>query len=152
METNMPSFQDLFVKSKGQPVTYDGRTIQMVDRLSMADGQTLKVTFEGVDSDWRQGVGLDTDGSFEVNNQIIKKSIVLWQDTAPREILLKVHTSKGECRVKNVWDVGDGVIHSWHNGAAMVVEELPNGKRYRCNDGRADDDFDDLLFSIELVK
>lgn len=142
----------MFTESKGQPVVYKGQTIQMVDRLSVTDGQTLKVTFQSVNSDWRQGIGFDTDGSFDVVGKAIEKKIVLWHDTAPQELLLAVHTRKGECMVKNVWDVGDGVIQSWHNGAAMIVQELRNGRRYRCNDGRADDDFDDLVFSIELVK
>ena len=146
----MPAFEDLFLKSKGQPVVYNGRTIQMVDRLTVANGQRLKVTFEEVNADWRQGVCLTADVGFLVNNQIVKKSVVLWKDTAPREVLLKVQTKKGECQVKNVWDVGDGVMHSWHNGAAMIVEQIASGRRYKCNDGRADDDFDDLIFSIEL--
>ena len=105
-----------------------------------------------MNSDWRQGVNLTTDGSFEVNDQGIKNSIVLWHDTAPSEVYVKIHSRQGECLVKNVWDVGDGVVHSWHNGAAMIVEEFQNGRQYKCNDGRADEDFDDLVFSIELVK
>ena len=146
----MPSFEDLFLKSKGQPVDYNGRTIQMVDRLAVADGQQLKVTFESVNAEWRQGVCLTTDGGFVVNNQTVKKSVVLWHDTAPREVLLRVQTKKGYCQVKNVWDTGDGVVHSWHNGAAMIVEEIPSGRRYKCNDGRADDDFDEIVFRIEM--
>jgi hypothetical protein len=147
----MPSFVDLFLKSKGRPVIYNGRTIQMVDRLTVPDGQRLKVTFESVNADWRQGVCLTVDGGFVVNNQTVMKSVVLWHDTAPREILLQIQTKKGECRVKNVWDTGDGVMHSWHNGGAMIVEEISSGRRYKCNDGRADDDFDDLIFLIELL-
>ena len=65
--TSMPSFEDLFLKSKGQPVVYNGRTIQMVDRLRVHDGQLLKVTFESVNADWRQGVCLSTDIGFVVN-------------------------------------------------------------------------------------
>ena len=149
---DMPSFQDLFAKTKGQPIAYKGHTVQMVDRLSVSDGQMLKVRFESVNSDWRQGVNLTTDGSFEVNDQGIKNSIVLWHDTAPSEVYVKIHSRQGDCLVKNVWDVGDGVVHSWHNGAAMIVEESQNGRQYKCNDGRADEDFDDLVFSIELVK
>lgn len=145
----MPSFEDMFLRSNGQPVVYNGRTLQMVDRFGVADGQQLKVIFDSVNAEWRQGVHLTTDGGFVVNNQTVKKSIVLWHDTAPKEVLVKVHTKKGECRVKNVWDTGDGVMHSWHNGAAMIVEEAASGRRYRCNDGQADDDFDDLVFRIE---
>lgn len=35
------------------------------------------------------------------------------------------------------------------NFAGMLVEELLNGYRYRCNEGRDDDDYDDLVFRIE---
>jgi hypothetical protein len=137
------------MQSKGEPVIYNERVIQLFDRLKVTEGQQFKVTFESVNSDWRQGVRLTTDRGFEVNNQSVKQSIVLWHDTAPREVTLTIHTQKGECLVANVWDTGDGAMHSGHNGAAMIVEELNAGKRYRCNDGRADDDFDDLVFCIE---
>jgi len=40
----------------------------------------------------------------------------------------------------------------WHaglcNGAAMYSEDIPNGKRYFCNDGVEDDDFDDIVFTV----
>jgi len=40
----------------------------------------------------------------------------------------------------------------WHaglcNGAAMYSEDTPNGKRYHCNDGVEDDDFDDIIFTV----
>jgi len=32
----------------------------------------------------------------------------------------------------------------------MIVEEIPSGRRYKCNDGRADDDFDEIVFRIEM--
>jgi hypothetical protein len=31
----------------------------------------------------------------------------------------------------------------------MIIEEIPKGRRSMSNDGRADDDFDDLVFTIE---
>lgn len=34
------------------------------------------------------------------------------------------------------------------NGAAMYSEDIPNGKRYFCNDGVEDDDFDDIIFTV----
>jgi hypothetical protein len=53
--------------------------------------------------------------------------------------------------VKNVWDTGDGVTHSWLNGAAMIVDVDVSKRTYRCNDGFADDDFDDIIFRIERL-
>lgn len=148
----MPSFEDLFRKSKGQPVTYNGRIIHMVDRIPIHDSQEVEVTFEGVNSDWRQGVCLTTDGSIVVNDQTIKKSVVLWRDTAPQKVALKIKTKKSELQIKNVWDSGDGVMQSWHNGGAMIIEKTLSGRRYLCNDGRPDANFSDLIFCIELVK
>ncbi len=43
-------------------------------------------------------------------------------------------------------------MHSWHNGAAIIVEPVPFGRRYRCNDGIANDDFNDLIFRLERVE
>ncbi|MDD2999907.1 MAG: hypothetical protein PHV05_12670 [Candidatus Riflebacteria bacterium] len=146
----MTCFEDLFIKSKGQPIDYNGKTIQMFDRVSITDKQQIRIVFESTNSEWKQGIHLSTDGSFEVNGQTVQKAIVLWKDTAPSDLLVRVKSKKGECFVKNVWDVGDGVMHSWHNGAAMIVEELKFGRRYKCNDGRADENFDDLIFRIEV--
>jgi hypothetical protein len=143
-------FEELFRKSHGQPVEYNGQLIHIFDRVRVKDGQVLKFTFERCHSEWRQGISLSTDGCFEVNNQRGKR-VVLWYDTAPREVFLTVHTKKGECSLMNVWDHGDGVMHKGHNGAAMIVEELPSGRRYHCNDGFPDDDFDDLVFRLERV-
>jgi hypothetical protein len=148
----MQPFEELFRKSNGQPVFYNGMTIQLFDDLKVADGQELKVIFESVNSDWRQGVALRTDKNFEINEQITKRSVVIWQDTAPREVTLKVRTKNGECSVKNAWDRGDGVMRYGNNGGAMIVEETASGRLYKCNDGRPDDDFDDLIFRVELLK
>ena len=147
----MTCIEDLFRESKGQPVDYKGRTIHMFDRVHVPDGHELRIVLESAGSDWRQGVHLSTDGAFEVNDQTVEKAVVLWRDTAPREIALRVRTKSGECLVKNVWDVGDGVMHSWHGGAAMVVDGSQALRRYRCNDGKNDDDFDDLVFSLQVV-
>lgn len=146
----MQSFEEQFLKSHGQPIKYKGQIIQMIDRLTVTDGQKIIVFFESVNSDWRQGVHLSTDGVFEVEGQAVKNVVVLWHDTAPRRVPLIIRTVKSECMVKNVWDVGDGVMHSWHNGAAMIAENVESGRRYKCNDGRADDNFNDLVFRLEL--
>lgn len=101
--------------------------------------------------EWRQGVALTFEGKFKILSQIIRRGIVLWCDTAPQTIDFEVMGKPSTIEVKNVWDVGDGVIHSWHNGAAMIVEPLADGRRYRCNDGFADDDFDDIVFRLERI-
>ena len=41
------------------------------------------------------------------------------------------------------WLAGKG------NGAAMYSEDIPNGKRYFCNDGDEDEDFEDIIFTVK---
>ena len=36
----------------------------------------------------------------------------------------------------------------WHGGSCMFAEDIPGGRRYRCNDFELDEDFDDLVFSV----
>jgi hypothetical protein len=146
----MTPFQELFAKADGKPVWYKGQIIQLVDDWAVPDGQRIRLTFESVNSEWRQGVYLLSDGGFEVEGAETKTA-VFWSDAAPDVIELSVKTKRGSFVVKNVWDAGNGVMHSWRGGAAMIVDPTPSGRRYRCNDGQVDDDFDDLVFQIELI-
>lgn len=152
MTHSSQNIEQLFFASKGKPVDYNGRLIQMVDCILVTDGQELQLRFESVASKWRQGVMLSLDGDFTIAGQTIPKRIALWQDTAPPVVHLQVQPKRkrkpGECFVKNVWDTGNGVVQSWHNGAAMIVTQLDRGRRYQCNEGLPDDDFDDIVFSV----
>lgn len=147
----MPSFQEMFEKSAGKPIEYQGKTLVMFDDFPTEGAKNLRLVFEERKGEWRQGVALRFEGKFKVNGQIISGGIVLWQDSAPQTVELEVVGKAEVIEVKNVWDVGDGVIHSWHNGAAMIIEPLLDGRRYLCNDGLADDDFNDIVFRLKRV-
>jgi hypothetical protein len=124
----------------------------LYDELKVNKRQKIKVIFESVNSDWRQGISLETNKGIEVKDHLFKKGINLWQDTAPKIVECICYSNNGVLKLWNIWDVGDGVVESMHNACGMIVEQLPNGRRYRCNDGYPDDDFDDLIFRIEVVE
>ncbi|MEW6619828.1 MAG: hypothetical protein AB1422_10920 [bacterium] len=146
----MVVFEDEFRKSKGHPIEYKGKILRRWDKFPLENkSQKLKVVFESTNSEWCQGISLKTDKGIEVNGKLFKESIGLWENTAPKEVEIICKSKNGELEVVNVWSTGDGVIHSWLNGAAMIVEELPNGRRYKCNDAHPDDNFDDIIFRIE---
>lgn len=123
----------------------------MVDEFPVLAAQAPRLVFEECNVEWRQGLALSFKGELRVNDQSIRRGLVLWRDTAPQAVDLFVVNRISKITLKNVWDTGDGVIHSWHNGAAMIIEPLSRGRRYRCNDGLADEDFDDLVFRMERV-
>lgn len=159
----MPNFSQEFIVSKGKPIKYKTKTLIMGDDLPVKDGDRFLLRFEKTNSDWRQGIGLAFFGDIEIEDLKIKakRRTVFWEDTAPKEITItlwpekikKYHPKRlppvGILGIKNIWDTGDGVIESWHGGAAMIIEKIENGKRYLCNDGHPDENFDDIVFTIQ---
>lgn len=146
----MPDFGGHFIRSKGKPIEYSGTTVHLSHDFSVRDGQALCVQVEHVTNDIRQGLILKSDAGFTVGKERIPKAIVLWHDTAPPLVELIVHSKKGTCKVYNVWDTGKGFVDGCHFGAGMIVEQVPDGYRYRCNDYRPNDDFSDIIFKITL--
>lgn len=121
-----------------------------IDCVEVRDGETLRLTFEGVKSPWRQGVWLRTDGGIRIENQLCP-SAVLWQDTAPDEVLIECRTQSGHLHLYNIWEEqGRRQSQMWASG--MLAEELPNGRLYRCNDVGFEADFDKLVFRLEHLR
>jgi len=170
----MPSFQAMFMKSKGQPIEYQGKTLVLGDSFSTDGATRFRLTVESCGEVVRQGVALDllhrdqsgkwgrgacrgTDGEFVLAGQAFngKKGVFFWGDDAEGTIEFELRGGPEAIHVFNVWEGEDHLGHrfmdSRHNGAAMIVEEIPNGRRYRCNDGEADDDFDDIVFRLERL-
>ncbi len=142
-------FESLFVASKGQPINYQNKELKMVDRVNLpATKVSFKLAFVSSDSKWEQGIVLQTKGKFTVNSQDIPNRMVLWENTAPKEVLVHVFSKDKTLLVYNVWKTEDGTTHYWHGGGAMYVEEFNKCRIYNCNGGYADDDLNDLVFNI----
>lgn len=143
-------FEKLFIEAKGQPISYKGKELKMVDRINLPTSKVgLKVTFISTDSNWKQGIVLQTKGEFEINGRKMLNKIILWEHTAPKEVQAVVKSKDKLLIIYNVWETEDGTTHYWHNGGAMHIEEVKGVRVYNCNDGYADDDLNDLLFKIE---
>jgi hypothetical protein len=145
-------FEKLFIEAKGQPISYQGKELTMVDKLNLPSSRVgLKVSFLSTDSNWKQGIVFQTKGEFEVNGQKLHSKIVLREDTAPKELLLLVSSKDKVLVTYNVWQTEDGTTHYWHNGGAMYIIEKEGVRTYNCNDGYADDDLNDLVFTVQFV-
>lgn len=125
--------------------------VVMIDIFRINDGEILKLTFESTNSSWRQGVWLKTD-EYMLVDQKRCPSIELWADTAPTEVLIECHTRKGTLHLYNIWDSGRGLgMESQCMTSGMLVEDISNGRRYRCNDIGSEPGFDKLVFRIERL-
>ena len=150
-KSNM-NFGKLFRQSKGQPILYEGRVLTHFDEISIKDNQKAQITFLATDSNWLQAICLKTAGTFIIDeNKIVSNHMILWEHTAPKFNELTIISSSRQLLVYNAWDVGNKVVHSWHNGAAMEVQVDGDERTYYCNDGFPDTDLNDLIFKVKLV-
>ncbi|NIA57089.1 hypothetical protein HAV22_26045 [Massilia sp. TW-1] len=109
----------------------------------------LRLVFESWKETCRHGLRLAVEGSLMVNGHV-SSSIEIWADTAPREVRIAVLDSTGRLSVYNLWDAGQGKQSQSHT-SGMLIEPLPKGRRYRCNDIGLVTSFDDLVFRIEVA-
>ncbi|HNA62681.1 MAG TPA: hypothetical protein PKW79_06360 [Rhabdochlamydiaceae bacterium] len=158
----MPSFQELFTQADKPVIQYKEKTLYWADKFPVSNGDKLKISIEKTNSEYIQGISIDITGSCEVQGKIWKKGkgikMIFWEDAElidPKNIEMMIITRQGYVVVQNVWECSDhrGVRYtdSGVNGAAMIIEEIPNGKRYYCNDGHPDENFDDIIFTIQKV-
>jgi hypothetical protein len=117
------------------------------DVLEVGDGERLRLSFESANAPRRQGVWLKCDGGIEVEGTR-HASVDLWSDTAPKMVAFVCHSADGKLSVYNIWENG-GRRSSQGHTSGMRVEELPNGRRYSCNDIGFDTAFDRIVFRIE---
>jgi len=118
----------------------------MIDLFSITNQEVISLTFEEKNSPWKQGVWLSSDKGVEIQGQHLV-SATLWYETAPNPILIKCFTSSGLLMVYNVWDKGMGRA-SQSRSSGMLIEEIPFGRRYKCNDIGFETGFDKLVFKV----
>jgi len=149
----MADLQRLFAQTEALFITHKGQTLYSAHHFPVEAQSNLRLTFEAGISDWQQGVMLSSDVWIVCEGVRVKnnKWLVLWRTTAPDVICFTVTSKRRTLIVSNCWDNGCGATHHGMGGAAMLVEQIPSGFRYFCNDSHSDELFDDLVFKIECV-
>lgn len=151
-------FNKLFVATKGQPVIYQGKTLLLIDRMSAKLGEVFRVTIEQTNSSYPQGVGCSE--GVEVFGQRVKRAVV-WEyyslplserselrSRLPYTFEITCRTKQGHLSFYNMAEVEGGLQSWWYAGSCMIAEEIPEGRRYRCNDFQLNDDFNDIVFTV----
>lgn len=145
------TIEQQFLETKESSIVYKGKNIYRIDRLPVKPKDKIKIVWESTNSEWKQGIRINIDIEMVVNGVKAKK-FILWEDSSPREVIVECTKTKDcEIRIYNAWDSGKGSTDAWIGNSGFFIEELQNGRRYRCNDGFPDDDFDDLVFRVERI-
>jgi hypothetical protein len=170
----MPALEHLFRASKGQPVLFNGVEIKRIDRFPVKNGDVLVCSIEEAVKKEKclQGFCVDVTGYAEVDGEKFKKGkglrLLYWDGYCPKEVHIKVFTKLDNVVVYNVCELDvtylandiDGspltrrskTLDYWHNGAAMIVEEIEGGRRYRCSDTSSVEKpfpFNDIVFTVK---
>jgi len=131
----------------------NGEPVFRVHTFPVQPGQRLRVVFEEVNAQWRQGMFIATEGSLALAN-VSSRALVRWQDSAPPGVDIDVVESNGTITLYNVWDSGRnlGRFESLKATSGMLVEPMEgHGWRYRCNDIGFNPDFKKLVVRVDLV-
>jgi len=151
------NFGQLFLQSRGVPLQHEGRTLIMRDRLRAELGDRFTVTIEATRSPYPQGVGVSE--GLEVFGARVRRAVVWEYFSLPPErraaershlpfaFAVVCRNKRGWLSFYNMTEV-QGRQTWWHGGSCMIAEDIPGGRRYRCNDFELDADFDDLVFSV----
>ena len=123
----------------------------------------MKFTFISPSSKYLQAIIIHWDsfkGQLFINGEEVKKpktrfpQIILDEKYTPKQFEMKVILHSGRFRICNGSDLlGDQKIwRSLYGGCAMIIEEGENNSyTFYCNDHENDDDFDDLIFKMQIL-
>jgi hypothetical protein len=154
----MPSFEEEFVKSKGAPIKYKDWVLYGTDRIPVNKKFSGSLRLISTNSEWKQAVIIASDDRKTKNLTVESqkgRSFILWEDEIAGEVIHFEGISKhSELLVYNAWEEvcrnGKILTNYWWEGAAMIVEVNGNTRRYRCNDGHPDENFDDIIFEVTI--
>lgn len=150
----MTTFADAFERAKGQPIDYEGRKVQLSYWLPVSDGDHVGIKFLRYASTPVQGLGLTAERCQLRVVSITSSNVVLWTDTAPRDVEIRVVKAKPGARLglMNQWrDAKYGTTLMGINNAAMEFQPQSDGSVVlRCSDGWGEPDFNDLVVRLRV--
>ncbi len=161
----MKPFNVLFAESHSNEIEYKGKRVIRYFELNEPGEYNIKFVFIKSNSKFNQAIVLlfidDFVGEYYLNDekqQIRKKrffKVSHWMDEPDMTMDVKIILKKGKVVICNGSDpLGTKQInHTLSYGCAIHIEEIGQNKyRFNCNDHEDDDDFDDLIFEMEIVK
>jgi len=151
----MPSFEKEFTEAKGAPIMYKDLELILFDRIPVPKNFSGTLKLISTNSEWKQAACLRVQSGKMKMADGEGKRFAIWDDCLHGELLPFEGTTKDlQLIVYNAWEqiahTGVGFTNYWQHGAAMIVEVNGNTRRYRCNDGHPDENFDDIIFEITI--
>jgi hypothetical protein len=151
MPNFVEAFERAFQEGRGDKIQYNGHELIGIDRVPVGKKFRGYLRILSTNSNWEQGLVLQVKGKLTQNGKT-HPSFRIWAYGYPGPIYFEGTSKDNTLLVWNVWENGSREIDRWTGGAAMILEIDDNIRRYRCNDGHPDDNFDDIIFEIEILE
>ncbi len=146
------TISDAFAEQQSNVIDWNGITVYGLLEFATPPS-TVTLTFVSAKADPVQGIQLRARRGTLVVNGRESADVVLWQDTAPRQVTVEVKPSgRGTPQLKlwNVWRAGLDVTQAWLGNAAIRIEgdQASGAFTVLCSDGLGDPDFADLVVDV----
>ena len=104
-----------------------------------------------------QGLALKAYGGVLQVNGVAAEEMVLWRDTAPNRVPVKVKSEAAREVTLKIWNVwrcnvgGHQVTQAWLGNAGMRVKHVGALLRLNCSDGEGSVNFNDLAVRLTVT-
>jgi hypothetical protein len=148
---------DLFTSAKSPKIDWNGEPAYAIYEIIPAPNSVI-VDFLKATSSPVQGLILKAQNALlEVAGSRMPE-VVLWRDTAPDRIAVRVEPKLGKkasLKLWNVWRISTGgvqVMHAWLGNSGMRIDKSVDGKELylRCSDGEGPVDFGDIEIRLSI--
>lgn len=145
---------DLFGEAQAACVEWQGEPLYGLYEMEVSDA--LEVKFLSSISKPVQGLNLTTDGGVLEIAGVEADDMLLWCDTAPPTVPVKIKPRDNGKVILKIWNVwrgkvgGHDVTQAWLGNAGMRIEQSGKQISLRCSDGEGPVDFGNLIAQVNL--
>lgn len=158
------NFASMITQTGNDFILYNNEKIYIVDKYNLNGKHKVKFTFVSTNSLNEQCIVLslfDVKCDIFCNNKKYAPpktkfpTLDIFEKYFGKEFILDIDLQEGHIGICNgsIMKAGETELVTYFSrSCAMKIEELsPTKKRYYCNDYENDDDFDDLVFELEIL-
>ena len=145
---------DMFAYAQAPCLDWEGEPAYAIYEMSAPDG--LEIEFLSSIDVPVQGLALKAYGGVLEIEGVAAREMLLWCDTAPPKVPIKVQPEPGKKAILKIWNVwrgrvgGADVTQAWLGNAGMRIEQRGNQISLRCSDGEGPVDFGNLKTRITV--
>ncbi|MGQ7830151.1 hypothetical protein [Altererythrobacter sp. Z27] len=146
---------DMFADAQAPCLHWEGEPAYAI--YEMPAPEAFDVEFVSSTDTPVQGLTLKVYGGVLEIDGVEAQEMLLWRDTAPNRVPVKVKSETGGRATLKIWNVwrgkvgGHDVTQAWLGNAGMRVKQVGTWLALHCSDGEGSVDFDDLAVHLTVV-